>query len=364
MIAKIIKGTGFRGVLNYLLRGNRGTIIGGNMAGVRARELAHEFAQFRKLRPALGKAVAHIPISLHPDDRTLTGGELAEIAQRIAEGLGFANCARVIVSHNDTQHQHFHMLLSRIDCNGKPVSDAHDYRKAEQLLRQIECEYHLHQVLAPGASPKPKKTKPKEEPMNQPQTTPRPSPPAIDPLAMVMSDPSSRLSTPAHQKRKREQKRELTEPNYEQWIRDLFGDELRNIYHHTGGTVLYFDKPKELRDEGHKVTARNMDAREAAEKMVAMAAARGWTVVTFTGPEVFVRAAMRQAMDRGIKVAPIDDLQIGLLDVIRTEILADSLVAGNTPEPESFLARLRKRRNDQASAPAPAPAHAPLRPRF
>lgn len=362
MIAKIIKGSGFRGVLNYLLKNNRATIIGGNMAGVSARELSHEFAQFRKLRPALGKAVAHIPISLHPDDRALSCGELADIAQRIANGLGFANCPRLIVSHNDTEHQHFHMLLCRIDCTGKPVSDAHDYRKAEQLLRQIECEYHLHQVLTPGASLKPKKTKPKEETVNQPQTTPRPSTPVIDPLAMVMSDPSSRLSTPAHQKRKREQKRELTEPNYEQWIRNLFGEELRNIYHHTGGTVLYFDKPKELRDEGHKVTAKNMDASEAAKKMVAMAAARGWTVVTFTGPDDFVRAAMRQAMDRGLKVAPVDDLQIGLLDKIRTEILADTLVAGNAPDPESFLARLRKRRNDQASAPAPI--HAPLRPRF
>ena len=75
MIAKMVKGRGFRGALNYLFRGDRATIVGGNLSGRSPRELAAEFGQFRKLRPGLAKAVVHIPLSAHPNDRPLTDAE-------------------------------------------------------------------------------------------------------------------------------------------------------------------------------------------------------------------------------------------------------------------------------------------------
>jgi hypothetical protein len=87
VIAKIVKGKGFRGALNYLFRDGRATIIGGNLSGRIPRELAAEFGQFRKLRPGLAKAVVHIPLSAHPDDRPLSD---AEMADRMTQGLGYA----------------------------------------------------------------------------------------------------------------------------------------------------------------------------------------------------------------------------------------------------------------------------------
>ena len=151
MIAKMVKGRGFRGALNYLFRGNRATIIGGNLSGLTPRELAAEFGQFRKLRPGLAKAVVHIPLSAHPEDRPLTDGEMAEIAERLTQGLGYADSPHVFVRHNDADHQHMHLLLCRVDRHGKAVSDSNDYRRAEQLLRQIERDYRLRTVDAPGA---------------------------------------------------------------------------------------------------------------------------------------------------------------------------------------------------------------------
>ena len=49
MIAKIGRGSSFRGALNYVLhREHQPEIIGGNMAGTNARDLAREFGMSRR----------------------------------------------------------------------------------------------------------------------------------------------------------------------------------------------------------------------------------------------------------------------------------------------------------------------------
>jgi len=140
----MIKGTGFRGVLDYLLNGtknsapNRGQIIVSNMAGTTPRQLSSEFGTLRKMRPALCKAVAHMSISLSPEDRNLTDAEFSQIATEYLNDMGFANCPYVAVRHNDTEHQHIHLVASRIDFNGACVSDSNDYRRGEAVMRNLE----------------------------------------------------------------------------------------------------------------------------------------------------------------------------------------------------------------------------------
>ena len=66
MIAKLVKGRGFRGALEYDITKEGGRIISSNMAGEKPRELAAEFGEIRKLRPNLGKAVMHVSLSAAP----------------------------------------------------------------------------------------------------------------------------------------------------------------------------------------------------------------------------------------------------------------------------------------------------------
>ena len=290
MIAKMVKGRGFRGALNYLFRGDRATIIGGNLSGLTPRELAAEFGQFRKLRPGLAKAVVHIPLSAHPEDRPLADSEMAEIAERLTQGLGYADSPHVFVRHNDTDHQHMHLLLCRVDRHGKAVSDSNDYRRAEQLLRQIERDYRLRTVEAPGAkTPKQKKNKPKEDDMNTPQQPLGPTA-ATEPIehdsdggySITMTSPEAAKPGNTGAKFKREARRKVLTDDYEQQLRALWGESFR-FYRHDRGLVLYFDKPKQLRDEGSSVSAKGFDEQEAAQKLVAVAVAKGWKAVSFTG---------------------------------------------------------------------------------
>ena len=68
MIAKLIKGKGFRGALEYDLKQGKGVLLETNMAGQTPKELAREFGIIRALRPTLGKAVCHVSLSIHPTE--------------------------------------------------------------------------------------------------------------------------------------------------------------------------------------------------------------------------------------------------------------------------------------------------------
>lgn len=363
MIAKIIKGKGFRGALNYLLE-ERGQIIGGNMAGTTSRELAAEFKTVRQLRPKVGKAVVHIPLSAHPSDRPLTDAEMAAIAERLATALGYEHSPRVVIRHHDTEHQHVHLLLSKIDSYGQAVSDANDYRKAEQVLRQIEADYGLTRLVTPSPKakqPRAQQTNNKEINMQTTNTNDQDTDaPSKDQELVqhrpVMPEMSMKDATEYGSKHKninarRNAKRHLVSPEYEQWARQLFGDELVGIKQGVKGNELSFGPPKAIRDQGQTITAHAMPDQEAAQKMVSMAKAKGWKQVTFNGTGSFVREAMRQALMSGLTVAPANLHQAGMLDEVKAQISGQAMVAliDGKPVGSELLDKLRQRRQQNGS---------------
>ncbi|WPZ35527.1 DNA-primase RepB domain-containing protein [Thalassobaculum sp. OXR-137] len=151
MIGKLIKGSGSRGLINYLLadRDHNGDdrprveIIGGTLTGRDTRSLAAEFGQLHRLRPGLGQHVAHQSLRLHPDDPRLTDAEWSDLASQWADGMGFE--AFVVVGHGD---DHVHVAASRIRLDGSVVSDTHDFRRSEALVRQLEVRFGLIRVEA------------------------------------------------------------------------------------------------------------------------------------------------------------------------------------------------------------------------
>ena len=68
MIGKQKKGRGFRGLLDYVEQDSDDTLIGGNMFGQNARELAKEFKISRQLNPEVERAVYHVSLSAAKDD--------------------------------------------------------------------------------------------------------------------------------------------------------------------------------------------------------------------------------------------------------------------------------------------------------
>ncbi|MEO0487929.1 MAG: relaxase/mobilization nuclease domain-containing protein [Cyanobacteria bacterium J06659_2] len=146
MIGKQIKGKSFRGLLNYLHHKERAQLIGGNMAGHTPRVLASEFHVSRALNPRLQKAVYHASLSL-PKPEQLDNDRWCDIAEAYLTGMGFTESQYVIYRHSDRDHDHIHIVASRIRLtDGSTVSDSWDYRRSETLIRSLETQYDLTPV--------------------------------------------------------------------------------------------------------------------------------------------------------------------------------------------------------------------------
>lgn len=153
MIAKAIKGRGFRGVLAYDLGKEQARVIDTNMTGRTPRELAQEFGAVRKLRPGLGKAVLHVSLSAAPGEQ-LSDGQWAQIAGRYLAGMGLDDNQYLLTRHADTRHEHVHLLVNRVRCDGGVTSDSHDYRRQEIIMRAVERDFGLQQLRPSVEAPR------------------------------------------------------------------------------------------------------------------------------------------------------------------------------------------------------------------
>ncbi|MHC5854462.1 relaxase/mobilization nuclease domain-containing protein [Nostoc sp.] len=146
MIGKQTKGRGFRKLLDYLESREEAKLIGGNMSGRNARELAREFKLSRQLNSDADRVVYHVSLSAAKGDK-LDDEKWSEIGDRYMKEMGFDANQFVIFRHHNTDDDHIHITASRIRMDtGLLVHDSWDYVRSEKVLRQIEQDYQLVQV--------------------------------------------------------------------------------------------------------------------------------------------------------------------------------------------------------------------------
>lgn len=145
MIANIVKGSGFRGALDYVLDKKDAVLLHTTLGSKTARGMAAELAAYRNLRPGLGKAVFHCSLAVGKHD-SLTTEQWRSIATKYLDGMGFGDAPWTLVRHQDADHDHVHIVASRVRSDGSVVSDSRDFERTEELLRGIEKEYGLTEV--------------------------------------------------------------------------------------------------------------------------------------------------------------------------------------------------------------------------
>ncbi|WP_339327957.1 relaxase/mobilization nuclease domain-containing protein [Anabaena lutea] len=160
LIGKQFKNQSFRSTLEYVLGKEKATMIDSNMGGTTPVQLTREFGAARRFRPNLQRACAHVILSIPHRDVSHDKGEYhehledeqyTEIAQHWLKSMKFLgeelNQSQYIVArHHDTNHEHIHIIASRIRMNGSVVPDSWDYRRSEVILRQLEKDYGLEAV--------------------------------------------------------------------------------------------------------------------------------------------------------------------------------------------------------------------------
>lgn len=161
MKAKITRGKTFKGLLNYIFDlGSKATrdkipfIVGGNMAGASPQQLTREFVAVRQLRPDIERAAWHCSLSLPPGERP-TNEQWNEITQDFMEGMGFSDYTPyVAVRHNDKEHDHIHIVASRIGGDSKVWVGKWEAYKAIEVTQRLEEKYDLTRVAFKPAEKK------------------------------------------------------------------------------------------------------------------------------------------------------------------------------------------------------------------
>ena len=87
------------------------------------------------------RSLYHAAISPEPP-HVLTPEQRAEAIDALEKRLGLDGHARVVVMHEKLGRQHIHVVWSRIDlANMRSVSDSHNYRKHEEVARDLERRF-------------------------------------------------------------------------------------------------------------------------------------------------------------------------------------------------------------------------------
>ena len=149
MIGKIVQGANFRGVVNYVLQKPDAEPLGSR--GLRNDSIDHIVDSFRmqaSLNP-IAKPVSHISLDFSVQDKErLTNRMMMQIAAEYLNRRGYGNTQVLIVRHNDREHPHLHLVLNRIDGNGKRISDKNERVRNVKVCRELSDKYGLY--IAPN----------------------------------------------------------------------------------------------------------------------------------------------------------------------------------------------------------------------
>ena len=148
MRAKIVQGACFKGAINYVLDKEKAELIGA--IGVRLtadhdrNAIIHSFVTQAKLNP-IAKPVAHISLDFSAQDKDkLTEEKMLEIASQYLQKMGYKNTQVLAVRHHNTDHPHLHLIINRIDFDGKRISDQNERIRNMKVCKELTEKHDLY----------------------------------------------------------------------------------------------------------------------------------------------------------------------------------------------------------------------------
>ena len=89
--------------------------------------------------------VGHFAYSFHCNDANrLTDEFMCQIAREHMELMGIKDTEFLITRHYDTDHEHIHLMFSRVDKNGKVISDSMEKERNARICKYLTLKYGLY----------------------------------------------------------------------------------------------------------------------------------------------------------------------------------------------------------------------------
>lgn len=147
MMAKIVQGSDFKGVVNYILDKNKSAkIIASDGLFVEDKAtIVLSFEAQAQMNPKVTKSVGHIALSFSKkDEARLTDRAMAGIALEYMEKMGITDTQFFIARHFDKEHPHVHIAFNRVSNNGKTISDRNERYRSERICKELTRKYGLY----------------------------------------------------------------------------------------------------------------------------------------------------------------------------------------------------------------------------
>lgn len=147
MIAKIVKGSSFKGVVNYILDREKDAkiLVCDGLFAENKDTIAMSFEAQSKVNPKVTKPVGHISLAFHKEDEhRLTDRAMAGIALEYLKEMGITDTQVLIVRHFDKEHPHVHIAFNRIANNGRTISDRNERIRSARICKELTRKYGLY----------------------------------------------------------------------------------------------------------------------------------------------------------------------------------------------------------------------------
>ena len=147
MIAKIVKGSSFKGVVSYILDKEKDAkiLVCDGLFAEGKDTIAMSFETQSRMNPKVTKPVGHISLAFHKEDEhRLTDRAMAGIALEYLKEMGITDTQVLIVRHFDKEHPHVHIAFNRIANNGRTISDRNERIRSARICKELTRKYSLY----------------------------------------------------------------------------------------------------------------------------------------------------------------------------------------------------------------------------
>lgn len=136
MMAKIVKGSNFKHVVDYILDKNKGTQVvacDGLFMGNKD-TIAMSFNAQMQMNNKVAKPVGHIALSFSKEDEPrLTN----RIAHEYMNRMGIQGTQFFIARHFDKEHPHVHIAYNRIDNDDRTITDRNERLRSTRICKEL-----------------------------------------------------------------------------------------------------------------------------------------------------------------------------------------------------------------------------------
>ena len=147
MIAKIVKGSNFKGVVGYILDKEKDAriLVCDGLFAENKDTIAMSFEAQSRMNPKVTKPVGHISLAFSKEDEhRLTDRAMAGIALEYLKEMEITDTQVLIVRHFDKEHPHVHIAFNRIANNGRTVSDRNERIRSAHICKELTRKYGLY----------------------------------------------------------------------------------------------------------------------------------------------------------------------------------------------------------------------------